>query len=281
MKSWNTVAIVGVGMIGGSIGLALRKRKLARRVIGVGRREETLRRAERVGAITEATLRLDEAVKAANVVVIATPVGQIVEKVCCAAEHAPSTALLTDAGSTKATLVRQIERALPTKARFIGSHPLAGSEKTGPESADADLLVGRLVVITPTRRTPAGVAEDAAAFWLALGADVVPMSPAAHDAAVAGSSHLPHLLASVIAQATPEAALPLTASGWRDTTRIAAGDPELWTEILLDNRANVLKSLARFEKTLSGVRAALERGDSAALRRLLASAKRIRDALGS
>ena len=196
MKSWNTVAIVGVGMIGGSIGLALRKRKLARRVIGVGRREETLRRAERVGAITEATLRLDEAVKAADVVVVATPVGQIVERVCCVAEHAPSTALLTDAGSTKATLVRQIERALPTKVRFIGSHPLAGSEKTGPESADADLLVGRLVVITPTRRTPAGVADDAAAFWLALGADVVSMSPAAHDIAARwwlNTEHVRHI----------------------------------------------------------------------------------------
>ncbi len=139
---------------------------------------------------------------------------------------------------------------------------MAGSEKTGPEAALPDLFAGRLVIVTPTRRTRPDTVRDAAAFWTALGADVIAMNPEAHDEALAEVSHLPHLVAAVIAQSTPKAHLPIAASGWRDTTRIAAGDAQLWTEILLDNRPNVLKSLARFEKTLAGVRAALERGDS-------------------
>jgi prephenate dehydrogenase len=281
MKPSNTVAIVGVGMIGGSIGLALRERKLAKRIIGIGRRAATLQRAIEVGAITDGSLNLEEAVAEADVIVVATPVAQLAEQIRRCAEFAPLKALITDAGSTKAVLVRELDEALPAKTRFVGSHPLAGSEKTGPESALPDLFAGRLVIVTPTRRTRPDTVRDAAAFWTALGADVITMKPEAHDEALAEVSHLPHLLAAVIAQSTPKAHLPIAASGWRDTTRIAAGDAQLWTEILLDNRPNVLKSLARFEKTLAGVRAALERGDSAALQRLLAAAKRNRDAVGS
>ncbi len=136
-------------------------------------------------------------------------------------------------------------------------------------------------MVTPCPTTAAGAAEEAADFWSALGATVFMMSPEAHDAALASTSHLPHLIASLLAEVTPREDLPLTATGWQDTTRIAAGDAELWTQILLDNRRNVLNSLARFEKTMQAARRAIERGDAKTLRRLLTEAKAIRDAVGS
>jgi prephenate dehydrogenase len=278
---WKTVTIIGVGLIGGSIGLALRERKLAERVIGVGRRAATLRKAKQLGIVNATTLRLEDGVAEADLVVVATPIAQIVDQVCAAAQACRPETLITDAGSTKATIVARLNGQIPDSIRFVGSHPLAGSEKSGPEAATADLFEGRVVVVTPSRTTHNGAAEDAADFWSALGATVFLMSPEEHDAALASTSHLPHLLASLLAGATPRADLPLTATGWQDTTRIAAGDPELWTQIFLDNKRNVLKSLARFEKTMQRAKAAIERGDAKTLNRLLTEAKAIRDAVGS
>jgi prephenate dehydrogenase len=278
---WKTVTIVGVGLIGGSIGLALRERRLADRVIGVGRRATSLRKAKSIGAVSATTLRLEQGVAEAELVVVSTPIAQIADQIRQAAPACRPGTLITDAGSTKATIVQSLNGQLPETVRFVGSHPLAGSEKSGPEAASADLFEGRIVVVTPCSTTREGVAADAADFWSALGATVFMMSPEEHDAALASTSHLPHLLASLLAGATPRADLPLTATGWQDTTRIAAGDPELWTQILLDNRRNVLKSLARFEKTVNRAKTALERGDSKTLQRLLAEAKAIRDAVGS
>jgi prephenate dehydrogenase len=278
---WKTVTIIGVGLIGGSIGLALRERKLAERVIGVGRRAASLRKAKQRGIVSATTLRIEEGVAEADLIVVATPIVQIVDQVCAAAAVCPPGTLITDAGSTKGTIVASLNGQIPASIRFVGSHPLAGSEKSGPEAATADLFEGRVVVVTPSRTTLNGAAEDAADFWSALGATVYMMSPEEHDAALATTSHLPHLLASILADATPRADLPLTATGWQDTTRIAAGDPQLWTQIFLDNKRNVLKSLARFEKTMQRAKAAIERGDAKALDRLLKEAKGIRDAVGS
>ncbi len=278
---WNTVAIIGVGLIGGSIGLALRERKLAKRIVGIGRRSASLRKAKQLGAATETTLRLERGVADADLVVVATPIEQIVGNVREAAAGSRQGTLITDAGSTKATIVASLDGQIADGVRFVGSHPLAGSEKSGPAAATADLFVGRVVIVTPCATTPAGAAEEVADFWSALGATAFMMSPEQHDAALASTSHLPHLVASILAEATPRENLPLTATGWQDTTRIAAGDAELWTQILLDNRRNVLNSLARFEKTMQAARRAIERGDAKTLRRLLTEAKQVRDAVGS
>ncbi len=278
---WNTVAIVGVGLIGGSIGLALRERKLAKRVVGIGRRAASLRKSKQFGAVTETSLRIARGVAHADLVVVATPIEQIVGHIREAAAASRQGALITDAGSTKATIVASLDGHISNGVRFVGSHPLAGSEKSGPEAATPDLFVGRVVVVTPCKTTPAGAAEEVADFWSALGATAFMMSPEEHDAALASTSHLPHLVASILAEATPRENLPLTATGWQDTTRIAAGDAELWTQILLDNRRNVLNSLARFEKTMQAARRAIERGDAKTLRRLLTEAKQVRDAVGS
>jgi prephenate dehydrogenase len=274
---WKTVAIVGVGLIGGSIGLALRERRLAERVVGIGWRKTSLRRAKEVGAVTNYTLSIQQGVAEADVIVVATPLAQIVDEVSRVATHCPPAALITDAGSTKAEIVRQLSSSLPRDARFVGSHPLAGSEKSGVRAASPKLFEGRVVVVTPTGASPDGAAAEIGDFWSSLGATVFVMSPEKHDEIVAATSHLPHLLASLIAHSTPQPALPLTATGWQDTTRIAAGDPELWTQILLDNRENVLKSLARFEKTMKRAHAALTKSDAKSLRRLLTEAKVIRD----
>ena len=279
--AWDTVAIVGVGLIGGSIGLALRERKLARQVVGIGRRAASLRTAKRIGAVNATTLDLAKGAAEADLVVVCTPVGRIVDDVLTAATASKAGCLITDAGSTKAEIVSALEGRLNGQAHFVGSHPLAGSEKNGPAAASAELFVDRTVVITPTKTTRPADLAGLAAFWTSLGANVVSMPAATHDRILAATSHLPHLAASALAAATGEADLPWVASGWLDTTRIAAGDADLWRQIFQANRAHVLKALGKYEKTLAALRRAIERGDEKKLTEILLEAKRKRDAVGS
>ncbi len=270
---------MGVGLIGGSIGLALRERKLARRVIGIGRTQTSLDRAKSLGAVDEYTSDLPIGVREADVIVVCTPVDSIAPQVREIAGCCPPAALITDAGSTKQSIVAAVEAGKQPRPRFVGSHPLAGSEKSGVEFARADLFAGRVTLVTPTRRTDAADVARVCEFWASLGSLVMQMTPAEHDRALASTSHLPHLLASALAGSTLLEDLPLVAGGWRDTTRVAAGDASLWRQILLDNRQHVLKSLARFEKTLAAFRAALERDHGTKLEKLLQNAAEIRNAV--
>ncbi len=285
MRERQTVAIIGVGLIGGSIGLALRRRKLAGRIVGIGRRRSSLAKALDCKCVTETTTSIARGVAEADLVVVCTPVELIPETIAEAAKHAPAGVLLTDAGSTKEAVVARTEELLRAQAgdssRFIGSHPIAGSDRTGATAAIASLFAGRTVVVTPTAATAAATTSAIEKFWKSLGARVVQMSPADHDAALARTSHLPHLVASALAAATPESLLPLTGTGWSDTTRVAAGDAELWRQILATNAVPTLKALADFETVLARLRTALETGDGPALARILAEGKRRRDALGS
>lgn len=280
-SAWETVAIVGVGLIGGSIGRGLLERGLARRVVGIGRNAAKLKNAKKLGAITDHSLDLAEGVAAADVVVLCTPVEMIAAQAGAAVEHAPAHALVTDAGSTKQKIVAAVEKQLRGRGHFVGSHPMAGSEKTGAAESRADLFDGKVVVVTPTKRTPPADAESIGEFWASLGARVLMMTPDAHDRAVAATSHLPHLLASVLAAVTRQEDAPLVASGWLDTTRVAAGDAELWRQILQSNDKHLLAALVRFEKQLTAARRALEQGDGARLTKLLVQGKAIRDALGN
>ncbi|HVA50466.1 MAG TPA: prephenate dehydrogenase [Pirellulales bacterium] len=279
MHALDTVAIVGVGLIGGSIGLALRKRGLATEIVGIGRRAESLRVAQERGAVTRATLDLDEGVADAGWVVVCTPVGRIADDVRAAAQSCRPGALITDAGSTKAEIVERVGLALPRGVRFIGSHPLAGSERSGAAAADADLFVDRLVVLTPEPTSLAGDVRMLSEFWTALGARVATMPAVEHDRLIAAASHLPHLVAAALAVATPDEALPLTATGWADSTRIASGDPELWRQIFASNRSSLLASLTRFEELLAGLRTALDAGDDQAVLEILRAAKQRRDGM--
>ena len=280
-REWPTVAIVGVGLIGGSIGLALQSRRLAGRVIGVGRSAASLATARTAKVVTEISLDLEAAVAEADLVVVATDVGTISSLLDRVDEAVRPGTLITDAGSTKASIVAAWEkRRRSRRGRFVGGHPIAGSHKSGPAAADATLFEGRVTVVTPARGTPAADAEAIGGFWAAVGSTVFMMDPKEHDKHLAATSHAPHLLAAAIALATPAAARQFTAGGWRDTTRIAAGDPELWADILLDNAAQVAKALARIAAGAEKMLAAIESGDRRRLMTLLARAKEERDAVG-
>jgi prephenate dehydrogenase len=277
----DTLTIVGVGLIGGSIGLAARQRGLARRILGVGRQQARLDLAIRLGAIDEGNLDLATAVRKADVVVFCTPVDRIAAQVLEAAPSCRPGTLLTDAGSTKAAIVRAVEGQLPAGVAFVGSHPLAGSEKRGPEHARADLFQDHLTLVTPTPCTDPAAVVRTCTFWQALGSRVKIMDPEEHDRALALTSHLPHLTAAALAGTLPAELAEVTATGFRDCTRVAAGDPELWTAIFLQNRSALLNAVALFQERLDDFKRALETGDGAALDALLAHAKKVRDALGS
>jgi prephenate dehydrogenase len=286
MIPWNKVAIVGVGLIGGSIGLALLRRNLAREVVGIGRSEANLQLARQRGALTATAQSIEAAVAGASLIIVCTPVAQIARDVQRVAQHCTADALITDAGSTKLEIVQQIGRSAaasrwPAGVRFVGGHPLAGSEKRGAAHASADLFVDRTVIVTPVEETGAADVATLRDFWSALGARVVEMSPAQHDQVLARTSHLPHVVAAALAGATPVESLPYTAGGWQDTTRIAGGDIELWRQILLSNRANVLGAIDHFSDRLGQLRSALDRAESAQLEKLLGEARQVRNALGS
>ena len=278
---FDTLAIVGVGLIGGSLGLAVKQRGIARRVLGVGRQQTSLDQATARGAIDEGFLDPVQAARQAGLIVFCTPVDGIAEQALAVASDCAPGTLLTDAGSTKAEIVRRLEGVMPPGIAFVGGHPLAGSEKRGPEHADADLFQDRVTVLTRTPHTDAAAVERAAAFWQAVGSRVRIMTPEDHDEALARTSHLPHLVAAALAGMLPLELRELTATGFRDTTRIAAGDPSLWTGIFAQNADAVRSALQQLEARLARFRAALEGGDAAALSQLLTQGKEVRDALGS
>ena len=280
MKRWDTVAIVGVGLIGGSIGQALLGRGLARQVVGIGRNPASLQQARSCGAVNITTTSLAKGVSEAEVVVVCTPVEQVVGHVCQAAEHAPEHAIITDVASTKQRIVSELVQRLPDDSHFVGSHPLAGGEKGGPSNARPDLLDGRTVVLTPDPKTRRSDVKIVSQFWKSLGSRIVQMPPNLHDEAVAATSHLPHLVASALAASTSEGDLVLASSGWLDTTRVAAGDVDLWRQIFMDNGSNVLKTLSRFEKQLAAFRQALEQKNETKITELLDAGKQRRDFVG-
>lgn len=279
-----TLAIIGVGLIGGSLGLAVRKHKVAHRVIGIGRDPKRLAMALDLGAVDEVAEDLYHGVREADLAVVCTPVDSIAGFLREAALNARPGTLLTDAGSTKGAIVKEVEVDLKkhkSTVEYVGSHPMAGSEKNGAEHARGDLFEGRAVIVTPTPKSSPDAVERVHDFWKALGANVFQLSPADHDRAVAAISHVPHVVASALAVATPEDCLPFVAGGWLDSTRIAAADPELWRQILAQNRSHALKGLAQFEKVLAGVRAALESENDAKLVKILEAGKKTRDAVGN
>lgn len=261
--------------------MALKKRGLAHTVRGVGRRQASLDRARAAGAIDEALLDGIAAVRGAELVVLCTPVDGIVEQVLALAPSCSSGTLITDAGSTKGIIVAALEEKMPAGVAFVGSHPLAGSEKHGPEHADAGLFEGRCVVVTRTPRTDASALAKVSRLWQAVGAHVTVMAPADHDRALALTSHLPHLLAASLAGILPEPFYNLTATGFRDSTRIAAGEPTLWRAIFAQNGPAILAALKPFRERLGQFEAALANQDWSAVEALLAQAKKVRDALGN
>lgn len=277
---FESVAIVGVGLIGGSIGLAAKARGLARQVVGIGRNPATLTRAIHAGAIDSSTTDL-AGVSTCDLVVFCSPVDCIAEQALAAAAYARPGTTFTDAGSTKANIVRDLDAALPKHVHFVGGHPLAGSEKQGVEYSRADLFSGRTCVLTPTPKTSIAALERVHLFWSAIGSDVRRMSPEEHDLALATTSHMPHFVAALLAAQLPEAWQPLAATGFRDATRIAAGDPGLWSAIARENTLALVHTMDRFAEQLKELRDAVLAQSTDDLVRILTDAKKVRDALGS
>jgi prephenate dehydrogenase len=274
------VAIVGVGLMGGSLGLATKQRRLARNVIGVGRSRERLQKARELGLVDSVSDSVSEAAQAADFVVVALPVMRIAETVHAIRGHCPRNCLITDMGSTKQEIVSAIEQT-GGKGEFVGCHPLAGDHRSGCEFARGDLYQDRLTVLTPTSGTSPAAVQRLAEFWQALDSRVVMMSPADHDQLVAQSSHVPHLAAAAVAAATTDEAMPLVASGWFDTTRVASGDVQLWQQILATNRQAVVAAADTVIANLQAFRDAIANGDDTRLISLLAEGKQKRDAVGN
>lgn len=276
---FNKITIVGVGLIGGSIGLAIRKRRLAKEVVGVFRRSSTLKKALARKAVDRATLNIADGVKNADLIVIASPVYSIPELICRSMGYAKDGAIITDVGSTKTWIMNEVAVFAGKKPNvsFVGSHPMAGSEHAGVEFAKADLLEGSPCIVTKTSSTDAGAAQTVRGFWKSLGAKVSVMTPAEHDRAIALVSHLPHIVAFSLAGAVPENILKYAAEGFKDTTRVASSDPKLWADIFLSNRQEVLRSARAFEASYKGLVKALSAGNYRGVVKILGKAKQRRD----
>lgn len=273
------VAVIGAGLLGGSFGLAFRRLHPDAVVVGVSRSPSSREAALQRGAVTTATDNVEAACKECDLVVVAVPVDGITAMVLRAAEHCRDDALIIDLGSTKASIVRSIDEHPRASGRFIGTHPIAGSEKTGAQNARWDLFRAKTVIVTPGRRSPLPLVEQAELLWQSLESNVVRMTPEDHDRAMASISHVPHLMASMIAGLLPPDAGRLVGSGWIDTTRVASGDAELWTAICRENAAAILQELQSAQGWLARLSDCIGRGDFESVRQMLAESKQIRDAV--
>ena len=257
------IAIIGAGLLGGSLGLAIRERQKPVKVHAFVRRPESVAECQRLGVAHFATQNLKEAVARADLVVLCTPLSQMRELALAMRPFLKPGALVTDVGSVKAGLAQELEPLLlETGACFVGSHPMAGSEKTGLAAARADLFHNAICLVTPTPQSPARAVEAVLEFWKGLGGLPVQLTPELHDDLVSRSSHLPHVVAAelanyVLSPAHPKEQALVCASGFRDTTRIAASSPAMWRDVALANRKNLSRVLGVFVADLQEFQLAL------------------------
>jgi prephenate dehydrogenase len=277
------ITIVGVGLLGGSLGLAVRKRRLAKEIAGYARREKTIAECEKIGALDYATTDLLAAVSGADLVVLCTPIAQMAALTRQFLPALKRGAIVTDVGSVKADVVRQLETLVAKAgAHFVGSHPMAGGEKMGVLAAKADLYANAVCVVTPTKKSNAAAVRKVEQFWKSIGARTLRLGAAQHDLLVSRTSHLPHVAAAALASLVldpkhPKSQVGLCATGFRDTTRIASGSPEMWRDIALANRKNVSQSVDVFVGELKKFQTALKNGDAKAVEKFFATAKERRD----
>lgn len=286
------VGILGVGLIGGSLGLALKRKKLAHQVIGLGRNPAKLQIAKERGAIDEFTLDWEDGVIGLDLLVIATPVCEIVPIMKRLLPKLKIGCIVTDVGSTKELIVRQMDNLFKKSKRqdayFVGSHPMAGSEKSGVLAADENLFDGRVIVVTPSSSTYPPALQQIKSMWKAVGNEktrVIELSPEMHDKYVAFISHLPHMIAfslvnTVAKQAIKEPTITeLVAGGFRDTTRIASSDAVMWRDICLENQKRILESIKKFKAQLGYLERLIQTKNQAKLTEFFKKAQEFRDSL--
>jgi prephenate dehydrogenase len=278
------LCVVGPGLLGGSVALAARARRLAGEIVVVGRSEASVAPAVRAGAADRGTTDLAAGLRGADFCVLATPVATLERQLAAVWAAAEPGTVITDVGSTKGRIVATAERLAGERPLdFVGSHPMAGSERAGFAEARADLFVAATVILTPTERTAPAALGRVRAFWEAVGGRPTLLDPLTHDRATAAVSHLPHLVADALVDAVlrmDPAFLDVAARGFRDTTRIAASSPPVWREIFQDNRAALAEALAAFRKSLDHLEAVIALGDAAAVEAELDRIKQHREKLG-
>jgi prephenate dehydrogenase len=282
---FNKITIIGVGLIGGSLGMAVRKRGLAREVIGYDRNREALSKAVRLKAIDGFEEALDKAVDRADLVVLAAPVGSFDGLAAKLTPLLHPKTVITDTGSTKGALVERLEKLLSPHGLFVAGHPIAGGEKSGVEAASESLFEKALCILTPTPHTEPEALKRIQTLWESVGSRVVLMDPQRHDRIFAAVSHLPHVVAYALVALTAELSvsepdLPTySAGGFRDFTRIAASSPEMWRDISLANGEEIIRLIERYEKTLTRFKKLIQDKDASGLMEQFEAAKAIREKL--
>lgn len=277
------VTLIGVGLLGGSLGLALQQMSLAKRVVAYVRRSASIKECADLKVAHGATQNVSEAVRGSDLIILCTPIAQmkpLAEEILSSLKPG---ALVTDVGSVKTSVVQDLEPLFAkASATFVGSHPMAGGERTGMGASRADLFRDAVCVVTPTRSTPLPAVERVERLWKGLGGIPLRMSPEVHDDLVSRSSHLPHVVAAelahyVLSPAHPKEQAKLCAGGFRDTTRVASGSPEMWRDICLANRKNLSRVLGVFIESLAEFQHTLDAGDAAAIEEFFLKAKERRD----
>lgn len=275
MRLFDKVAIVGVGLIGGSIGLALKKRRLSNDVIGVSFHKHSIERAKKIKAIDRGSIDIN-IIKDADLVILSTPVAAILKLASLIAPIIGKDCIVTDVGSSKVEIVSKLEKIFPN---YLGSHPLAGSEKRSIVNACAGLFQDSLCLLTPTKKTKPFVLRVVKNLWTELGAKVSFISPSVHDKILSFVSHLPHVSAFSLIDIVPRQYLKFAAGGLRDTTRIAASDSELWTDIFLTNSKNVIEAVDLYMRRLCEIKSVIKKRDRERLKEILRSAQKKRNSL--
>lgn len=277
------VALIGLGLIGGSLGHAMKRGGLARHVAGYALSEATRQRAHEIGFIDSAHASAAEAVKDADLVVVCTPVGALGAIAAEIEPHLKKGAILTDVGSVKLAVIRDMGPHVPEGVHFIPGHPIAGTEQSGPDAGFAELFDGRWCILTPVPGTDQGAIDRLSAFWTACGSKVDVMEPKHHDLVLAIVSHLPHIIAynivgtaSDLETVTQSEVIKYSASGFRDFTRLAASDPTMWRDVCLNNKEPILEMLARFSEDLTALQRAIRWGDGDKLFDLFTRTRAIR-----
>lgn len=275
---FHTVTIVGVGLLGGSLGLALKARGLAERIRGVGRRQVSLDTARELGAVDETSLDVLDGVRGAGLVVVCTPAALVNSCLDTIRPVCGLHTVVTDVASTKVEICGHAQSNWTEPFRFIGSHPMAGSEKYGPEHATPHLYEGCVTVVEKRGAHAPDAHAAVCSLWQAVGAQVVEMDPATHDAVVACTSHIPHVAAALVARLAGESeeVRALVGQGFRDVTRIAGGRPEIWRDICLTNRAAILDGLDRLAGDLANVRALIDEAAAEGLEAFFRAARQAR-----
>jgi len=275
MRIFKKVAIVGTGLIGGSLALAIKKGGLANEVVGVSRHKKNLLLAKKRGAIDRGSQSL-EIIKGADLVILATPVDVILNVAAKISKITGKGCIVTDVGSTKEKIVVSLQKTFPV---FVGTHPLAGSEKRSIANANPSLFRNTLCILTPTAKTNKKALSKVNLLWKEVGAKTVVLRPDVHDRILGFVSHLPHIVAFSLMESVPKNCLKFGAAGLKDTTRIAASDSELWAEIFLSNRKNVLKGINTLQKNITSIKKAIKNRDKQKLSVILNRAKTKREIL--